>query len=93
MRPALMVSHGRRHTKIMRSPLVAVYADPAGPEPDRWSTGAGPAASPATAGGRTYAAFERSVATPPARLQAVTPRRASSRASVEERWPLAHTSR
>ena len=69
-------------TKMMRSSLVAVYksmplvADPHGlwerVRGSRWSGAAGPA----------YAAFERSVATPPARLQAVTPRRASSRASV-----------
>lgn len=70
-------------TKMMRSSLVAVYK----PTPlvaapargvDEGSRGAVELESPAG----SYAAFERSVATPPARLQAVTPRRASSRAIV-----------
>jgi hypothetical protein len=67
---------------MMRSSLVAVYkpmplvADPRGLwERVRGAVGREPP-------GAAYAAFERSVATPPARLQAVTPRRASSRASV-----------
>ncbi len=70
-------------TKIMRSSLVAVYkpmplvAEPARAVRERLRDAVASRRQRAT-----HAAFERSVATPPARLQAVTPRRASSRASV-----------